>query len=292
MSRQTRVIINADDLGLARGINRGIGEVLASGSVRSTSLMVNMPATPDALEQLARARDRVGMGGMGGDLSVGLHFNIVTGAPLTGGGTLRDPRSGAFRPLLAQLWRAWLDRLDPTDVNAELEAQLERAAGLLAPLGMRVTHIDSHRHTHALPGIAEVVHEAARRWNIAHVRHAFESGATLLDRPSAHLKARALRVALSTGIRRDDVRFAGIALMASQTFGQDILRLADALEPGTTELMVHPGYDCPELAALDSYRAARERELRALTSPSLAAALSARGVELSCFGALATARPA
>ena len=284
MNPLRQIIINADDLGLAPGVNRGITEVLAAGHARSTSLMVNLPAARDAIKHLARLGHQVA------GISVGLHFNMVVGEPLTEGASLRAPRERVFRPLIAQLWRAWLGRLDLKDVEAELVAQLDRATELLTPLGVRVTHLDSHRHTHALPGIADVVRDVARRRGIAHVRHSFETGATLLGRPVARLKASALRTALGAGQPLDDVRFAGIALMASPTFDADMLAVASVVQPGVTELMVHPGYDCPELAVIDGYRAERENELRALTAPGLGQALAARGVQLSRFGASSTAR--
>ncbi|MEX2178904.1 MAG: ChbG/HpnK family deacetylase [Gemmatimonadaceae bacterium] len=280
-----RLIINADDLGLARSVNRGIAEALAAGNVRSASLMVNMPASSDAAGQLAPLRAR------GVAMSIGLHFNIVMGAPLSACSSLRDARTGRFRPLLSQLWRAWLRRADLREVETEFEAQLARAEALLAPLGLRVTHVDSHRHTHCLPGIADVVRATARRHGIAHVRRASEVDATLLGRPVPRLKSRALRAALGTPREEAATAFAGIALMASPTFARDILALLAVLPAGTTELMVHPGYDSPELAALDSYRAERERELRALTSPELGPAIQAMGISTSYFEAPSTTPP-
>jgi predicted glycoside hydrolase/deacetylase ChbG (UPF0249 family) len=78
--------------------------------------------------------------------------------------------------------------------------------------------------------------------------------------------------------------------MGSRTFGRDLEALLTVLPPGTTELMVHPGYDSPELAAIDGYRAPRERELRALTSPELRDRIRQLGVQLTQFDA--TAQPA
>jgi predicted glycoside hydrolase/deacetylase ChbG (UPF0249 family) len=41
-------IVNGDDFGASRGINRGIVEAHCHGVLTSTSLMVNMPATEEA----------------------------------------------------------------------------------------------------------------------------------------------------------------------------------------------------------------------------------------------------
>lgn len=283
MSR-TRLIINADDLGLADSVNRGILETMESGVVTSASLMVNMPAHRDAIHRLGEARAR------GLDVSIGLHFNIVAGTPISACNSLVDSRSGQFLPLHALAWRAFTGGIDPGDVAGELEAQLRYAQDLLSQLQMRVTHIDSHRHAHCLPGIFEVVVRVARERGIGHIRHPTESARTLLGRPLAMIPSLILRMVLSTRATLDDVGFAGFALMGSPALDRDFERLLRALPEGTTELMVHPGYDSPALAALDPYRAPREREVRVLTSPALRDLLRRLAVELIHFGA--TAPPA
>jgi len=276
-----RLIINADDLGLAESVNRGILETMESGVVTSASLIVNMGAHADAIKRLREARAR------GLEVSVGLHFNIVAGTPLSARASLLDFRTGRFLPLRRLAWRAFTGRIDRRDVASELEAQLRVAEALLSQVGMRVTHIDSHRHTHCLPRIFDVVVRVARERGIAHVRHPIESSRTLLGRPRAVVPTRLLRLALRKSPALDDVGFAGFALMGSRSLDRDIERMLAALPEGTTELMVHPGYDSPQLADRDPYRAPRERELRMLTSPALRDRLKELGVELTRFGATA-----
>ena len=275
------LVVNADDLGFVPSVTRGIVEAVETGIVTSASLMVNMPATAHAIGELAALRDR------GFSPSIGLHFNIVVGESLTGPSSLTDSRTRRFHPLSTHIWRSWRGRLPERDARAELEAQLARAQALLAPLGMRVTHIDSHRHTHCLPGLFELVLQAAKAHGIAHVRHPHERGPTLLGRPHALVATAVLRRMIGPRQSTDDVRFAGVALMRSRTFDRDVMDLVRALPEGTTELMVHPGYDSPELAAIDGYRAPRERELRALTSPRLRESIREMGVRLAPFGSTA-----
>lgn len=279
-----RLVINADDLGLAGSVNRGIFETIEKGVVTSTSLMVNMPACDDAIQRLGDCLTRRDPT----SLSVGLHFNLVAGSPLTPCATLLDEHA-KFLPLPVLAWRAFNRRIDERDVERELEAQLERANRLLSPLGMRVTHIDSHRHAHCFPQVFDVVVHTAKRHGIGHVRHPYEAP-VLVWRPHAVLAAQVLRFIISDRRPLDDVGFAGVGAMRSRTFARDIATLLSALPSGTTELMVHPGYDSPELAAIDGYRAPRERELRALTSPALRDRILDLGVQLMPFGA--TAPPA
>lgn len=274
-----RLVINADDLGLAESVNRGILETITDGVVTSTSMIVNMPACDDAVSRLREWRAR----GPRAALSVGLHFNIVGGRPLTSCPTLLGS-TGDFASLSALVGRALLRRLDKREVERELEAQLDRARRLLRPIGLRVTHIDSHRHTHSLPGVFDVVVRTARRHDISHVRHPYEARLLL---PRARLASHLLRVVTRNRRRPDDITFTGVGAMGSPTFDRDIATMLESLPNGTTELMVHPGYDSPELAAIDFYRAPRERELRALTSPALRARIRELGVQLASFGSTA-----
>jgi predicted glycoside hydrolase/deacetylase ChbG (UPF0249 family) len=107
------VIFNADDFGYSRGINRGIAESHLRGVVTSTSLMVNTPATEDAV---ALSRDLPA-------LSVGLHVNFTNEA------------------------QRLVDFYAPGVARDELRRQLER---FLALMGRLPTHLDSHQHVHRL----------------------------------------------------------------------------------------------------------------------------------------------
>src|SRR3989442_5461337 len=137
---ERRLVVTAGDFGFSAGVNRGILEAHAAGVVSSVAVLVNSPGWPGARDWL-RA--------MGEDLGVGLPLNLTTGAPLTTAPSLMSPRPGRFHSLAALVSRALTGRLDPAHVAAECAAQLAR----LREAGVRVTHIDSHRHVHVLPGV-------------------------------------------------------------------------------------------------------------------------------------------
>ena len=276
-----KLVVNADDLGLAESVNRGIAETIEMGVVTSTSLLVNMPATDDAIRRLRYLR------ALGKSVSVGLHFNIVMGPPLSECASLADERTGEFLPLHSLIWRCVARKVNLDDVQMELDAQLERARNLLAKINMHVTHIDSHRHAHVLPGIFELVLRTAKEHGISHVRHPYETH-PLPRRTRSVVASGLLRTLLYKQRPMDDVSFTGLGAMASPTFHRDITQLLGDLPPGITELMVHPGYDSAELAAVDDYRASREREVYALISPRLRERIQELGVELTHFGAVTT----
>ena len=270
--------MNADDFGLSAGVNRGILEAHSAGVVSSVSVLVNLPAWEDAAPRLGAA---------GPGLGVGLHLNLTAGKPLSHGGTLCDPRTGGFHPLTALVVRALAGRIDPADVAAECAAQVARLRGA----GVAITHLDSHRHVHVLPGVWRAAVETARRQGVPVVRVPLESlGANPRNWPALVKKvalAAAWRVA-SPGVPapRSADRFFGISLQGGAEFLPRLLALLDRLEPGTTELVVHPGYPDGDLADWDRYVAPRAAELAALTAPVVRERIRRGDFRLIHFGAL------
>jgi predicted glycoside hydrolase/deacetylase ChbG (UPF0249 family) len=272
--------VNADDFGLSAGVNRGILEAHSAGVVSSVSVLVNMP--PPAWEDAARR-----LRGAGPGLGVGLHLNLTAGSPLSRGGTLRDPRTGGFHRLTVLVGRALAGRIDPADVAAECVAQLAR----LRAAGVRVTHVDSHRHVHVLPGVWRAVVETAGRQGIPVVRVPLEP----LGANPGNWRALVKKVALAAAWRlgspsapapRPVDRFFGISLQGGAEFLPRLLALLDRLEPGTTELMVHPGSPDGEAVRGDRYAAPRAVELAALTSPVVRERFRRGDFRLIHFGAL------
>ncbi len=260
-----RLIINADDFGLAPGVNAGIVEAHNAGTVTSTSMMVHCPGWHDALIT-RRAVPTLG---------IGLHFNVLLGAPITAARTLIEPRRGQFLPLGTLVQRALLRTVTSDDIEAECEAQL---AALRAEQ-ITVTHIDSHRHTHALPVFRGAIARVAARHGLP-LRRPMESLVPFVTDISSVLHravvATAYRVTSSgAAVTRSTEHFTGIALQGADDFASRLLHTLATLRDGTTELMVHPGHVDAALTRVDDYTAAREQELGALTSPAVCDRISA-----------------
>jgi predicted glycoside hydrolase/deacetylase ChbG (UPF0249 family) len=267
-------------------VNRGILEAHSAGVVSSVSVLVNTPGWADARDRLAT---------LGEGLGVGLHLNLTAGAPLSAAPSLTHRRTGRFHSLPALVARALTGRIDPADVAAECVAQLTR----LREAGSRVTHLDSHRHVHVLPGVWRAVVECARRHGIPAVRVPLESLAPA-QRAGAipRLKTLALTASWAVAARGapppgPPVRFYGISLQEDRVgegereggFERRLLAFLDRLEPGTTELMVHPGHPDETLARWDGYTAPRAAELAALTSPAVVARFRSGAFRLVPFAA-------
>ena len=154
------LIVTADDLGLTAGVNRAIRRAHLEGIVTSTSLLAVGRAFDDAAAML-RATPT---------LELGAHLALVgEDPPLL---TAREvpslvDRRGAFplsyRTVVA---RGLAGRIDPDDVRRELSAQLDR----VLEVGVPVTHVDTHQHTHLWPAVGAVVTGLAVERGIAAVR--------------------------------------------------------------------------------------------------------------------------
>jgi predicted glycoside hydrolase/deacetylase ChbG (UPF0249 family) len=276
--RLIQLVINADDLGFAPGVNRGIAEAHEAGTLSSASMMVTTPAFGEAVALVHERLPRLG---------VGLHLNLVTGRPLAHVPSLTDAATGAFYPLGTLARRAFAGRVHPADVRRECDAQL----GALLAAGLVPTHLDSHRHSHALPGVLGPVVASALAHGVPIIRRPLDQPRA--SEPLAAAKMLVLHAAWRAaihGVEGDGRRrlaraphFRGIALQGAPDFGRRLLTLLDHLPAGTTELMVHPGHDDAVLAAQDPYRLEREREVAVLTSSIVRARLARGDIRLVSF---------
>jgi hopanoid biosynthesis associated protein HpnK len=265
----TFAIVNGDDFGLSPGINRGIIEAHRDGILTSASLM----AVGDAFEEaVALTHEHPG-------LSLGIHLTLVEGVPVLPPEKIPSlvTSDGRFFGSLGAFLLKWLrGRIRVGEVQREFGAQIEKALNH----GVKIDKLDSHVHLHLLPGIFQAVLAVATQYRIGAIRLPRERvvGRGHLPRlvglwrrailtSLAALRARPLA---ATGLFHP-ARFSGIA-ESGQLTEEDLLRLLRGLQPGVTEVMVHPGYRDSIVDGWPlSWRYEREQELRALTSPTVKA---------------------
>lgn len=273
-----RLIVNADDFGLTADINRGIMEAFAAGALRSTSVMVGMPGFDDAVRCAADA---------GNALGVGLHFTLTAGRPLTAARSLVEPDTGEFLAPGKLLVRCLTGRVDQRDVEQECAAQIARARAA----GIRLTHIDGHHHVHLAPTVRDAVRRVVEAERIPAVRRPRErilGGAGSPRRLRVRLISRRFARVIDAAewpVRTTD-HFTGSALLGAKAFRRLLAQTLDTLPPGSTELMVHPGYVRGPLPGNDPLTTQREVELRALTSPDIIARFRSGRIRLIHFGDL------
>lgn len=259
MSATKRLIVNADDFGFTRDVNRGIVEAHRAGILTATTMMANGAAFDDAV-RLARETP---------SLDVGAHLTLV-------GGPEQPPTVAA---LLAALARG---RICPYD---EFAAQLRR----IVDAGLAPTHLDTHKHTHLLPGVLDAVLRVANEFAVRWVRAPFDhpaAGTSLKARSIALLAPRFRRKLAARGCHATD-QFAGFD-MTGRFGSEELAALIGRLPTGVTEFMCHPGHCTGELrAARTRLKESRERELKALVAPEVRESLARANVELIGYRALA-----
>jgi predicted glycoside hydrolase/deacetylase ChbG (UPF0249 family) len=261
-----RLILNADDFGLTRGINRAIAELHSAGALTSATLMANGPAFEDAV-RIARAQPTLG---------IGCHIVLTDGVPLSPPATiptLIGPDGQSFRRSLTDFFAAVLfGKVSEADIAREALAQIHR----IQQQGIAITHIDTHKHTHILPRVARPLLGVAERAGITAIRNPFEPRWSSNVGNSPFLRRVQLRslgqleplfVSLPQ-IRDGRVRTTNgtLGISATGSLNPSTLRaILNIVPSGTWELVCHPGYNDRDLDAITTrLRATRDVERAAL----------------------------
>ncbi len=253
-----RLIINADDFGFTRDVNAGIVHAHRSGVLTSTTLMANGEAFEDAV-RLAKETPT---------LDIGAHLVLVQGQSLLDG----QPLPETPLQLLGVLAKRGLN------VYAELKAQIEK----IRDNGLRISHLDSHKHTHLVPAVFRTVVKLADEFGIRWVRLPLDSTVRLGRLSCAVGNRYYRRFADGKNVRMTD-QFLGFRLTGSLT-EETFAEALNKLEDGTAEFMCHPGYLGDELRqARTRLKESRLLELEALTSPRIRQLISEQAIELGPF---------
>jgi chitin disaccharide deacetylase len=290
-----RLIVSADDFGMAPGVDAGIAAAVAAGAVTSVGVMANL-ADPARLRALRMAQPEV---------SLGVHLNLTTGVPVAGASAVPTlvGADGGFLPLAVLTRRTLAGRVRRADVERELRAQVDR----LQAAGVPLDHFDSHQHVHLLPGVLAAVVALARATGIRRLRSHLPrlvgpggAAARLAyyrrhpRRVATHVVKRLLAFRLrAAGLLLPDGMVSG-ALLLGRGAGDPLAEwdaLCAGLPAGIWELVVHPAdLDVPgtrELPALGALVERRAAELAALTSPAFRALCARHGVARVPFAAVA-----
>jgi predicted glycoside hydrolase/deacetylase ChbG (UPF0249 family) len=299
---QRSLIVNADELGLTEGINEGIIEVHAHGIVTSTTMVANLWAFDHALA-LSRKYP---------SLAIGVHLNVTHGMPILPQDrvhTLVDEQGYFFRrrPFLQ---RIVLGQISMIQVYEEFRAQIDKVIAA----GIEPSHIDSHESVYMYPDLFfKVVRPIARLYRLpirlqqepmdremfsdgSAYRNYLKSEAFWKNHVMSALAHRYRMFLRRHGVSTTDHFLSTFSCLRRypENLAGGLSRDLSELEPGTTELMVHPGFSDSRLEEmLDGGQVAarwREEEVRVLADDGLRSMLDKLDVNLISYRALAGAR--
>jgi predicted glycoside hydrolase/deacetylase ChbG (UPF0249 family) len=278
-----RLIVCADDVGLDPGITQGAIEAWQHGIVTDLSVMVARDDWGRTTALLEEA----------GVTEVGVHLTLCEGRPVLEAHAVPSliGEEGRFVQTGGRFVRRYLTgRVRVQEVRREWLAQVRKAQAA----GLRVTHLDGHKHLHLMPGLFGVARDVLQSCGVRGMRLSREPGAG--DRGAVRGLLALLSVNPGRRLDRRAVattdRVAGIEQAGALT-EDALLDLIDRLRPGTTELVCHPGRTGGSLPArlvaegitwADGYGWDQERA--ALLSERVAARLEARDVQLVSWDAL------
>lgn len=200
------LVINADDLGFSADINSTIEEGHRAGCITNATLMVDGKDVDGGLA-VARRNPKLG---------IGLHLDLC-------------PVLGFYERSYQQI----RDSLQHEETRRKVAAEVERQIELFQGFGLEFTHLDSHRHFHALPEIFSVVVETAAARGLKTIR--LTKDWILPKTPSVYWTDEFLESAVEL-LRRHKIIFPdkfiyGAGEYSAATFDGDV-----------NELMVHVAY--------------------------------------------------
>lgn len=283
-----RLIVNADDFGLTSGVNRAIAQANRQGIVSSATIMANSRAYGEAIS----------FAGKQPSLHTGCHVVLIDGEPLLTKHSSLVQENGRFGASLKEFaFSAVRGKIDPAEIEREAEAQIKK----IQSSGVKVTHVDSHKHTHMFPHVLRPVLRAAKARGVRAVRNPFEprrawTTRIIMAAPALWLRSCAVmafnmfasefyRTVKAMNMVTTD---GTVGIAVTGRFDQaTMIAILGTLPEGTWELVCHPGYSDSDLQAAGTrLLQSREIELAALTSEETKRELERQSIELISYADL------
>lgn len=274
-----KVIINADDFGLTRGINQAIIECYKKGVITSSSLIPNGKYFKDAVELV---KDNVG-------LDLGIHLTLIEEKPILSKGEIPSllNENGYFYNDHFKFIQKYIARtIKKDEIEKELRSQIERCL----KENIELTHIDSHQYIHLLPSILNIAMKLAKEYKIPFIRYPHK----LINIKDFRYLRISFQIFFNTMYRIYHREFKEAGILATpysvgfvrsgrltkQLF-EDLIK---SLRSGVTEIVCHPGILDEDLKRFYSHWNYHwQEELDLFSSEEIKILLSKYNIELIAF---------
>lgn len=273
LAAPTKLLVNADDFGLSTAINAGILESHVNGIVRSTSIVASGEAFDEAV---AQSRSHPSLG-------IGIHLTLVKECAVSRPSAILTLAPDGMLPgsYGALIKGVATRRISLRDIEHEFRAQIEKCLAA----GLKLSHLDSHQHTHTFPPIFVLVVRLANQYSIPGIRiprAVPKLGDRFADRFVAKCVLCLFAHADAALVPRHNCittrRFAGLFESGHLT-EEAALRIIGKLKGGATELACHPGRP-DDSVKYASWNQRRQVELATLTSRRVKDTVTRLGIEL------------
>ena len=264
-----RLIVTADDFGLAEEINEAVEMAHRQGILSAASLMVAGPAAADAI---ARARRMP-------KLRVGLHLVLLEEKPVLPPADIPGLVDGSGR-MRRDLVRLAFELARSKRLRSQLREEIEAQFAAFIASGLRLDHVDVHKHYHLHPIVGRVVIAASRRHGAPAVRVPAEPQSVIRRIENRRTTAASVALASWASLLRWQVRGAGL-LAPDAVFGltwsgeltdRRLLALLRHLPRGVNEIYTHPAVKDRFCGSAEGYR--YSEELNALCAAEVLAQVS------------------
>ncbi len=244
-----RLIVTADDFGLHEAVNEAVERGHRDGILCAASLMVAAPAAADAI---ARAQRLPG-------LAVGLHLVLADGKAMLAPEQIPDlvNAQGWFSSDMA---RNGVRFFFLPHVRRQLAAEIRAQFVAFAATGLRLDHVNAHKHFHLHPTILSLLLSIGREFGLQAVRVPAEPGMGPWLRPWLAL--------MRWRLAKAEIRYNDYVFGLRQTGGIDEAALLSILQhapEGLSEIYLHPAVQGSLTHSMADYR--HTDELAALLSP-------------------------
>lgn len=260
------LIVTADDFGLAEEVNEAVEIAHRHGILSAASLMVAGPAAEDAMRRARRLPN----------LRVGLHLVLLEEKPVLPPGQITGlvDHSGRMR---RDLVRLAFDLARSERLRSQMRNEIEAQFATFLGTGLRLDHVDVHKHYHLHPLVGREVIAMARRFGARAIRVPLEPFDVIQCVENRNITAASLAFGCCARWLRSRARHAGLfapdavfGLAWSGEFTADrLLSLLRHLPRGAVEIYMHPATEDRFAGCAPGYRYLEE--LKALCATEVLA---------------------